>query len=160
MPVLTSEKFIVEENSVSDKVDETIQPNQCLWISEAGGLTQFGSFIEILQPGSRSSLKHWHSAEDELIYILEGEVTVIEGDQEFQAKPGDAITFKAGVAVGHCLENRSTNGSITKCLVVGTRAPLDRITYPDHNRVCIRDRSLPDDIWIDFEGKPADSPYR
>jgi uncharacterized cupin superfamily protein len=70
---------------------------------------------------------------------------------------GDAATFRAGVPVGHCLENRSN--APTRCLVVGTRAPLDRITYPDHDRVCHRDRSRPDDVWTDLAGAPASRPY-
>ena len=70
---------------------------------------------------------------------------------------GAAATFKAGVPVGHCLENRSA--AATRCLVVGTRAPIDRITYPDHDRVCLRDRSQPDDVWTDGSGQPAPRPY-
>jgi len=147
MPALTPEKFIEESN---DRITT-------MWISEAGQLTQFGSFLEILQPGAQSSIKHWHSAEDEMVYVLEGEVTLLEGDTETVLRPGDAATFRSGVAVGHTLHNRSALP--TKCLVVGTRAPLDRITYPDHDRVCIRDRSLPDDEWTTIAGVPATSPY-
>ena len=132
-------------------------PGRALWISEAGGLTQFGAFVEILPPGSRSSLKHWHRSEDELVYVLEGEVTLIEGSSETLLHPGDAATFRAGDPVGHSLENRS--GAPTRCLIVGTRAPIDVITYPDHDRVCHRDRSLPDDIWTDTSGNAASNPY-
>lgn len=147
MPALTAAEFIEE----SDKDVTT------LWISEAANLSQFGSFIEILQPGARSSIKHWHSAEDEMVYVLDGEVTLIEGNTETVLRPGDAATFRSGVALGHTLQNRSAMPS--KCLVVGTRASLDRITYPDHDRVCIRDRSLADDVWTTLDGKPATSPY-
>jgi uncharacterized cupin superfamily protein len=154
MPIFTTEQLLSEESPV----EGSSEPNRTMWISEVGGLTQFGSFIEILQPGGSSSIKHWHSAEDEMIYVLEGVITVIEGNEEKEARAGDSITFKAGVPVGHCLVNRSN--VFTKCLVVGTRAPYDRITYPDHNRVCIRDRSVEDDAWVDFDGNPADSPYK
>jgi uncharacterized cupin superfamily protein len=147
MPALTPDQFIEESNESSTR----------LWISEAGNLTQFGSFIEILQPGAQSSIKHWHSAEDEMVYVLEGEVTLIEGDAETVLRRGDAATFRSAVAVGHTLHNRAAIPS--KCLVVGTRAPLDRITYPDHDRVCIRDRSLADDEWTTMSGAPATSPY-
>jgi uncharacterized cupin superfamily protein len=153
MPAITPDRFVCEESPA----EGSSEPNRTLWISEAGELTQFGAFIEVLQPGSRSSIKHWHSSEDELIYVLDGEITLAEGDEISQLCAGDAATFKAGVSVGHFLENRSS--APTRCLVVGTRAPLDRITYPDHDRVCLRDRSLPDDIWTDFDGKPANSPY-
>jgi len=153
MPVFTPDQLVTE----TSHADGCAEPNQTLWISEAGELTQFGAFIEVLQPGSRSSIKHWHSAEDEMVYVLAGEITVIEGTSETVVLAGGAATFRAGVAVGHYLENRSS--APTRCLVVGTRAPVDHITYPDHDRVCLRDRALPDDIWTDFAGRPAPSPY-
>ncbi|MFZ6673545.1 cupin domain-containing protein [Undibacterium sp. Xuan67W] len=153
MPVFSPHQFLKEETSTIG----TSEPDQTLWISEVGQLTQFGAFIEILQPGSRSSKKHWHSKEDEMIYVLEGEITVIEGAHESVLHPGDVATFLANVAVGHFLENRSQ--SPTKCLVVGPRAPFDTITYPDHARVCHRDRSQPEDIWTDLQGVPAPSPH-
>ncbi len=146
MPALTPEQF----------VEETSDTARTLWISEAGGLTQFGAFVEILQPGAHSSIKHWHSAEDEMVYVLDGELTLVEGDTETLLKPGDAATFRQNVAIGHTLHNRSALP--TTCLVVGTRAPFDRITYPDRDRVCIRDRSLPDDIWTTIDGTPASGP--
>jgi uncharacterized cupin superfamily protein len=153
MPVFTADQLVTEVNPV----DGSTEPNQTLWISEAGGLTQFGAFIEVLQPGCRSSIKHWHSAEDEMVYVLAGEITVVEGSAETLVRAGGAATFRAGVRVGHYLENRSAGA--TRCLVVGTRAQVDHITYPEHDRVCLRDRSLPDDIWTDLAGRPASSPY-
>eukprot|EP01030_Chromulinospumella_sphaerica_P024386 gene24386-24462_t len=153
MPVYHPEQLETEVSEVAGSA----QPNQTLWISDTAGLTQFGSFIEVLQPGCISSLKHWHSAEDEMVYVLEGEITVVEGDTETRLQAGGVAAFKAGVAVGHYLENRSS--APTRCLVVGTRAPVDRITYPDHARVCLRDRSLPDDLWTDLNGQPASRPY-
>lgn len=153
MPTFTPDQLVTEVNPV----EGSTEPNRTFWISEAGELTQFGAFVEVLQPGSRSSIKHWHNAEDEMVYVLAGEITVIEGASETLLRAGSAATFRAGVQVGHYLENRSA--SETRCLVVGTRAPVDRITYPDHDRVCLRDRSLPDDIWTDLAGRPASSPY-
>lgn len=154
MPIITPDLLVIEESPAAGSQE----PNRTLWISEAGGLTQFGAFIEVLQPGSRSSIKHWHSAEDEMVYVLQGEITAVEGSEETLLGAGHAATFKAGAPIGHYLENRST--AATRCLVVGTRAPVDRITYPDHARVCLRDRSLPEDIWTDLAGHPATSPYR
>ena len=154
MPAFKPENVVVAESPAPGSPE----PNRILWISEAGQLTQFGAFVEVLQPGSRSSIKHWHSAEDELIYVLEGEITMVEGAEETLLRMGHAATFKAGTPVGHYLHNRGD--AVTRCLVVGTRASVDRITYPEHDRVCIRDRSLPDDVWTDLAGGPADSPYR
>lgn len=151
MTVITPDRMIKFEESA----ESSCGPNLQHWISEAGGLTQFGAFIQILPPGSRSATKHWHQSEDEMIYVLEGAVTLIEGDAETLLQAGDAATFKAGDPVGHCLENRSS--APTKCFVVGTRASVDTITYPDHDRVCHRDRSLPEDRWTDGAGHPASS---
>lgn len=153
MSVITPDRFVVEEIPAQGSE----KPDRTLWISEAGGLTQFGAFIEELQPGSRSSIKHWHSAEDEMVYVLEGEIMLIEGDAETVLRAGDAATFQAGVPVGHFLENRSTKA--TRCLVVGTRAAVDTITCLDIDWVCHRDRSLPDDIWTNGAGEPTPSPY-
>ena len=153
MPAFTPDQLVTEVTPVQGSAE----PNQTLWISETGELTQFGAFIEVLQPGCRSSIKHWHSAEDEMVYVLAGEITVVEGASETLVRAGGVATFRAGVQVGHYLENRSA--SPTRCLVVGTRAPIDQITYPEHDRVCLRDRSLPDDIWTTLSGQPASGPY-
>ncbi len=176
MPRHAPDSFIAEQNHAK----EGTAPDQVHWISEAGGLTQFGAYLEVLQPGSCSSIKHWHSAEDEMVYVIAGQVTLVEGATETLLNPGDAATFKAGAPVGHCLWNRSAQPTTcmvvgtrapvghclwnrsaqpTTCMVVGTRAPVDQITYPDHDRVCLRDRALPDDIWVDTAGRPATRPY-
>lgn len=153
MPIITSaDQQVLEITYFQDKA-----PNLECWISTPGGLTQFGAFVQVLQPQTRSSIKHWHSDEDELVYVLEGELTVVEGQQESLLRPGDAATFKAGVEVGHFLWNRSATA--VRCLVVGTRAPRDRVTYPDHDRLLHRDRSQPEDTWTDLQGRPADDPY-
>lgn len=133
------------------------KPNLECWLTEPGRLTQFGAFVHVLQPGTRSSIKHWHSAEDELVYVLEGTVTVMEGETLSDLQPGDAATFAAGHPVGHSLWNRSE--APVKVLVVGTRAPVDTVTYPDHDRRLLRDRSQPEDVWTDVAGRPASNPY-
>lgn len=156
MTVITAERLIVEDYPATHPCG----PKRTLWISKPGGLTQFGAFVEILEPGSSSSIKHWHSGEDEIVYVLEGEVTLIEDKAVTQLRPGDAATFRAGDPVGHCLENRSS--APTRCLVVGTRAQRDTITYPDRDRVVHCDRSQPgnrQDVWTDGEGRPATNAY-
>lgn len=153
MPVYTPDQLLTEATPVAGSAE----PNRTVWLSEAGALTQFGAVIEVLQPGCRSSMAHWHSAEDELVYVLAGAITVVEGLSATVLHAGSVATFRAGVEVAHYLENRSA--APTRCLVVGTRAPVDRITYPAHARVCLRDRSLTDDLWTDLDGNPASSPY-
>lgn len=105
-------------------------------ISDPGQLTQFGAFVEHLAPGSRSSFRHWHQTEDEMVYVLSGEVVLIE-DSETTLRTGEAACWPAGSPVGHCLENRS--GTTASYLVVGTRNVTDRVHYPDHDLVTEKD---------------------
>ena len=154
MPAVRAHQRLVEELPTSI-------PSICNreeWISEPGGLTQFGAFVHVLQSGTSSSIRHWHQAEDEFVYVLLGEVTVIEGDDEYVLHAGDAATFPSGVPIGHCLCNKSS--AAAHCLIVGTRSRVDQVTYPDHDRVMRRDRAMPDDIWTDLTGMEADSPYK
>ena len=130
---------------------------QALKFSDAGGLTQFGAHVEFLPPGSSPSVKHWHGEEDEMVYMLEGEVTLHEGDTSTLLSPGEAATFKAGEAKGHCLENKSTTPA--KFLVIGTRSNRETVTYPDHDRILILTRDPDSVTWTDAKGAPANNPY-
>lgn len=112
MPVQYADQL--PEETESDGLTRTV------WLSESGGLTQFGASLQTLEPGATSALSHWHSDEDELVYVLSGTLVVHEGDDYTDAGPGAVATFKAGAPVGHYLENRS-NAACTY-LVVGTRA--------------------------------------
>ncbi len=100
-----------------------------LRLGDAGGLTQFGAFSETLDPGATSSQRHWHEAEDEFLYVLDGEVTVIEDDGAHVLTPGDAAAWPAGAANAHHLTN--TGSRPATCLIVGTRARDDAAHYPD-----------------------------
>ena len=94
------------------------------------GLDQFGVNLTELAPGAFSALRHWHSHEDELVYVLEGEITLICNAGEEVLRPGDVVGFKAGVADGHHLVNRSERP--VRYLEVGSRRiQVDRVTYPD-----------------------------
>src|SRR5690606_16365463 len=86
-----------------------------------------------------SSLRHWQQHEDELVYILEGEVVLCETDGETVLKPGDAAGWKAGVDNGHCLVNRSQRDAVL--LEVGSRKAAETVTYPDLDLVMVRDES-------------------
>lgn len=137
-------------------------PFEAVLFSDSGGLTQFGAFLEILPPGSSSSIRHWHSDEDEMLYMLEGTLTVHEGAESYTLTPGEAATFRAGVPEGHYAENRSD--APVRYLVIGTRAMRDVVTYPDSDRV-LRLRRDPESIavvervYTTLDGAAADSPY-
>jgi uncharacterized cupin superfamily protein len=151
MPVIRSHDARVETGAGS-KLNDELGTYSAVLLSDAGGLTQFGAFVETLPPGSRSSRKHWHENEDEFVYILAGEITLHEGDEEFVLKPGDAATFKAGVAKGHCLENRSS--SDVSYLVVGTRSADDVVHYSDHDLLLTK--SGRNRTWTDRQGNPVE----
>jgi uncharacterized cupin superfamily protein len=98
-------------------------------LGDAGGLTQFGVNLCRLEPGSESSLRHWHHKEDEFVYLLSGEAVLIEDEGETVLKPGDAAAFKAGVANGHHIVNRGTVDAVF--IEIGTRAQNEIAEYPD-----------------------------
>ena len=93
------------------------------------GLDQFGVNLTVLAPGAASSERHWHESEDEFVYVLEGEVTLIDNAGEHLLTAGMCAGFKAGVPDGHKLVNRS--GKPVTLLEVGTRSEGDRAHYPD-----------------------------
>ncbi len=95
----------------------------------AAGLTQFGVNLTRLRPGVWSSQRHWHAKEDEFIYVLEGEVVLVNDVGEENLHAGDCAGFKAGVRNGHCLQNRSARDVLI--LTVGTRDNEDSGEYPD-----------------------------
>jgi uncharacterized cupin superfamily protein len=105
-------------------------------ISDPGGLSQYGAFIETLPPGSKSGFRHWHETEDEMVYMLSGEVILIE-DTEATLRAGEAAAWPAGHPVGHCLENRSQSDA--RYLVIGTRNQRDTFHYPDHDLITHKD---------------------
>jgi uncharacterized cupin superfamily protein len=106
-------------------------------LGDAVGLTQFGVNLTRLRPGAASALRHWHEAEDELVYVIEGELVLIEDDGEVLLRQGDAAGFKAGVPNGHHLVNRTQHDAVY--LEVGTRAPRERAHYPDVDLVYEKD---------------------
>ena len=93
------------------------------------GLSQFGVNLVNLGPGGQSALRHWHSHEDELIYILSGELVLVTNAGEQPVSAGMVVGFRAGVEDAHHLVNRSD--SVAQYLEVGTRIEEDNAFYPD-----------------------------
>lgn len=93
------------------------------------GLNQFGVNLTTLDPGGRSAERHWHRAEDECIYVLDGELTLVTDDGETVLGPGMVAGFPAGDANGHHLINRSDRPATY--LEIGTRAEIEDAQYPD-----------------------------
>lgn len=99
-------------------------------LGDAAALTQFGVNLTTLPPGCWSSQRHWHTAEDEFVFIVAGEVVLVTDAGEQILRAGECAGFKAGVANGHHLQNRSSRDALV--LEVGTRCPdTDEAFYPD-----------------------------
>ncbi len=93
------------------------------------GLTNFGVNLVTLKPGSGSAERHWHSRQDEFIYVLEGEITLITNAGEQVLKPGMVAGFPAGADDGHNLINRGAADA--RYLEIGDRTAGDEVVYPD-----------------------------
>jgi len=106
-------------------------------LGNAAGLDQFGVNLTTLKPGAASALRHWHEREDELVYMLQGEVVLVEDEGETVLKPGDAAGFKANNPNGHHLVNRTSSDAIY--LEIGTRSKHETARYPDVDLVAVRD---------------------
>jgi uncharacterized cupin superfamily protein len=102
-------------------------------LGDAGGLTQFGVNLLQLPPSAWSSQRHWHSSEDEFVYVISGEVVLVTDKGEEVLRPGDCAAFPRNTPDGHHLVNRSAAPVV--CLEIGTRSPEDFTMYPDIDMV-------------------------
>jgi uncharacterized cupin superfamily protein len=119
-------------------------------LGDAAGLKAFGVNLVRLEPGAWSSQRHWHTLEDELIYVLEGELVLVTDAGEQVLGPGMAAGFPAGKPDGHHLINRSDRPGLY--LEVGSRADDDACFYPD---IDMEWRRTPDGFaYVHRNGKP------
>lgn len=100
------------------------------------GLTNFGVNLTRLAPGAMSALRHAHSRQDELVYILEGEPTLVTNEGETPLRPGMCAGFKAGSGNAHHLVNRT--GRDVVYLEIGDRTERDVVVYPDDDIVAAK----------------------
>lgn len=98
-------------------------------LGDAGGLSDFGVNLMHLPPGAWSSQRHWHSSEDEFVWVLSGEVVLVADDGEHVLREGDCAAFPKNQPNGHHLINRGEGMAVV--LEVGTRSPDDVCDYPD-----------------------------
>lgn len=122
-------------------------------LGDAAGLTDFGVNLLRLPPGVWSSQRHWHAAEDEFVFVLQGEVVLITDVGEETLRSGDCAGFKAGVADGHHLQNRSERDVVV--LEIGSRRPADDAgEYPDIDMRFLKGRLG----YVHKDGKPYPGP--
>ncbi|MGI8839403.1 MAG: cupin domain-containing protein [Caulobacteraceae bacterium] len=112
-------------------------------LGKAGGLTEFGVNLLTLPPGAWSSQRHWHTHEDEFVWVVEGEVALVTDAGEEILRAGDYAAFKAGDPDGHHLINRSARAA-TVLEVGNSDRPRDTCDYPD----------------IDMIARPGEDHYR
>jgi uncharacterized cupin superfamily protein len=99
-------------------------------LGDAAGLTQFGVNLLTLEPGGWSAQRHWHASEDEFIFVVSGEVMLVDEAGEHLLRAGDCAGFKAGDPDGHHLQNRS--GADAVVLEIGARVLEGYLChYPD-----------------------------
>jgi uncharacterized cupin superfamily protein len=138
MPKIDIAKAAVRTTTIyPDPFKPRVQGRERRVLGDVVGLTQFGVNLTTLKPGAASALRHWHEVEDEFVFVVEGEITLVEDDGETLLKPGDAAGFKGGVANGHHLVNKSNRDAVY--LEIGTRAPADHAHYPDDDLDLVRD---------------------
>jgi uncharacterized cupin superfamily protein len=118
---------------------EITEGREKVMLGDVAGLTQFGVNLTRMKPGAWSSQRHWHEQEDEFVYIVEGEVTLIEDGGETVLRAGDCAGWKAGNTNGHCLVNKSNADVVF--IEIGTRAPVEQCHYPDVDLQMKKDES-------------------
>jgi len=113
--------------------DEPCRAQSCQRLARYAGLTQFGVNVTVIATGAWSSQRHWHSHEDEFVWVVEGELTLVTNAGEEILRPGDCAAFKAGDPDGHHLVNRSDR--LAKVLEIGNSDSRDRCVYSDIDMV-------------------------
>lgn len=132
MPKLDLTKVPVKTGSIyPEPYAGMMAGRSSLRLGEAGGLTQFGANLVMLEPGAVSSLRHWHLNEDEFVMVTEGECVMVQDAGETLMQVGDCAAFPAGSTDGHHFFNRT--GKVAKFLVVGTKSKSEVATYSDVN---------------------------
>ena len=106
-----------------------VVPREKRPLGDACGLTKIGVNLTTLMPGKESSMRHWHTHEDELIYVLEGEVVLCTNSGEQVLTAGMYAGFCGGAEDGHQLVNRSARAA--RYLEISNRDPADAAWYPD-----------------------------
>ena len=112
-----------------DKFKGAVAGREKRALGTATGLVNFGVNLVKLEPGAQSALRHWHTQQDEFVWMLEGELTLVTNAGAEILRPGMCAGFPKGKADGHHLVNRS--GEDAWYLEVGDRSPGDAAVYPD-----------------------------
>ena len=142
---------VTEGTRYPEPYDRPCRARSRIRLGDAAGLEQFGVNLCRLPPGAWSSQRHWHTQEDEFVYVVEGVLVLVTDAGEETMRAGDCAGFKASAADGHHFQNRS--GSDALILEVGSRHEEDAAHYPDIDLQAIGDAYLHKD-GTPYEDKP------
>lgn len=131
MGKITAETAVLRVGSAyPSPFDQPCQKRKRWRLGDVAGLTQFGVNLLRLPQGAWSSQRHWHSTEDEFVWVIEGEVVLVTDEGEQILRAGEGAGFPAGVKNGHHLQNRSSQDAVV--LEIGSRRPSEDVCdYPD-----------------------------
>lgn len=116
-----------------------VLPREKRALGDALGLTRFGVNLTTLHPGRESAIRHHHSREDELVYVLEGALVLRTDAGEQLLTAGMCAGFPAGSGDAHQLVNRGDTPA--RYLEIGSRDPDDAVVYPDDDLAAHKDAS-------------------
>ena len=121
-------------SGIPEEVENPLRPEKFGGVHEgrmgkAVGMTQFGVNHVVLEPGMWSSLRHWHQQEDEFVYVLSGELNLVDDQGSHRLQAGDFAGFPAGEVNAHHLRNETDEPAAF--MVVGSRRRHDTVHYPD-----------------------------
>jgi len=119
----------ISRSSYPEPYRARVLPREVRRLGEALGLTRIGVNVATLLPGKESSMRHWHTHEDELVYLLEGELVLVTDAGERALRAGQCAGFPAGHRDGHQLVNRGTSPAVY--LEISNRDAADGAQYPD-----------------------------
>ena len=122
-------------------------------LGEAAGLTDFGINLLQLQPGAWSSQRHWHSAEDEFVFVVSGEVVLVTNEGETTLGAGECAGFPKATANGHHLINKGVTTAV--CLEIGTRTRGVDVCHYSNIDMVIDDAT---GVYTHKDGKPYPKP--
>ena len=120
---------VVRGSDYPPPFDRLVAARERRRLGDALGLTNFGVNLLRVPPGCASSQRHWHTRQDEFVYVLEGEVVLVTDGGEQTLRAGMAAGFPAGTGDGHHLVNRSGRDALL--LEVGDRTAGDEVDYSD-----------------------------
>jgi uncharacterized cupin superfamily protein len=119
-------------------------------IGDALGLTKIGVGLTELAPGAVSALRHWHAEEDEFVYVVSGELTLVTDSGPQVLTAGMVAGFPAGRSDGHRLENRGTTKAAY--IEISNRSAREHVRYPDCDLQLVREGGTRN--WLHRDGKP------